>query len=128
MNIEQLKLVLEAVQGVSQGAFIFALLWLLKGFMGTLLVFTAVIFIVKTIAGLISKGIKEGAFYDALMLEIRDAGHDGYITDAQRHALILEWVKKGRAGYEPPKKELPKAPEGKSGVMNCSDESDTGFR
>lgn len=62
MDIEQLKLILETIKAAGQGAQTFALLWLLKGFITTVISWTGAVLIFLIVAKLIKWSINITSF------------------------------------------------------------------
>ena len=79
MDIESLKLILDAVEGISGSATSIAIVWMLEGYFTTLVGWGAVIWLAK----IFSKFIPYGKS-DAALMEIRDAlgvGSTGVLAD-----------------------------------------------
>jgi hypothetical protein len=93
MDIEQLKLVLDALQGLGDGAYSAFIFWVVVQNIPWFLLFSA---IVGAVYRLILKSMDDTARqsrYDTLLRELRDRlniGSDGYITDSEFKVLSRE--------------------------------------
>jgi hypothetical protein len=94
MDIESLKLILEAVQGVSGSAMTLAIIWMFKGYFVATISWGAVIWLVKILVGCVITTAQ-----DTNMKTIRDmlgVGSGGRLTDSEIRSInqkIAELIK-----------------------------------
>ena len=91
MDLDQLKLILQTVQGVSNGALTFAILWLVKDILLTGVGYIFGVFVVKKIFEAITMGITRTQLHKMLMTEI---GANVYLDDGDQKRVV-ELVRKG---------------------------------
>ena len=84
MDIENLKLILEAVNGVSDGAIYIAILWLGVEYLTAILVAAVIVFAVITAKKLISIVISTSGFISMLQAKI---GESGILFDRHRDEI-----------------------------------------
>jgi len=84
MNIEHLKLILEAVNGVSDGAIYIAILWLGVGYLKVILVAGVIIFLIIVAKKLITIALTTRTFISELQMKI---GKSGYLYDSQKDQI-----------------------------------------
>ena len=106
MDIEQLKLIIEMLQGVGEGVKDITLMYLWLTFAGSLVHMFAVIGVVYVVAYLIFKAIREANGYglhETFLCEMRDllgTGTRGNLTSDEAHRTIEELRRLARASKE----------------------------
>ena len=76
MDIESLKLVLEAVQGVSGSAMTLAIIWMLEGYFEIIVGWGSVVWLVKILSRYIPNSSSESSLMELReMLKVGSAGH-----------------------------------------------------
>ena len=73
MDIEQLKLILETISKAGEGAFIIAIMWMIKGYLVPILIFTAVLICSKWSVGIIANAIKQDRETQSFLDTVRTA-------------------------------------------------------
>ena len=106
MDIEQLKLIIEMLQGVGEGVKDITLLYLWLTFAGSLIDVFAVIGVASVVAYFIFKAIREAnghGFHETFLREMRDllgTGTRGHLTGDEVHRTLEELRRLARASKE----------------------------
>jgi hypothetical protein len=106
MDIEQLKLIIEMLQGVGEGVKDITLLYLWLAFAGNLIDVLTAIGVTSVVAYFISKAVREANGYglhETFLREMRDllgTGTRGHLTRDEVHHTLEELRRLARASKE----------------------------